>query len=232
MEPVLVSAFVLMENHYQGLDFYIENGIKLLSNDMNKIVFIDKRVIHHFEKYQNDRTHILPISHTDNYLEKYLPRIQQITEGNPAKDTNRFYSIMCNKTEWIRKAIQTNLYDTPYYTWIDFGIYKILDENTDLDMLKKCYDTVRIGHIWDLKRVVNVNINKKICWYFAGGIFGGNKTSLLEFADIMKFETLRYINLHNALVWEVNIWYLIYKQHPHLFSPYSCNHNNSIVNHY
>jgi hypothetical protein len=232
MEPVLVSAFVLLDNHYQGIDFYIKNGEKILSIEMNKIIFIDERAIHHFEKYKNQRTHIIPISHKDNYLADYLPRLQQITEGNPAKDTNNFYSIMCNKTEWIRQAIQTNLYDTDYYTWIDFGIYKIFDDNLQIAALKKCYEKVRIGHIWDLDRVFNVNINKRICWYFAGGIFGGNKNSLIEFADIMKRETLRYISIHNALVWEVNIWIMIYRQHKQLFSPYSCNHNNSIVNNY
>ena len=232
MEPVLVSAFILLDNHYQGLDFYIKNGEKLLAIDMNKVVFIDERVVHLFEKYKSVCTHIIPVSHKDNYLLEYLPRLQQITEGNPAKDTTQFYSIMCNKTEWVRQAIQANLYDSDYYTWIDFGIYKIFDENLRIDSLKKCYDNIRIGHIWDLNRVFNININKRICWYFAGGIFGGNKKSLIEFADIMITKTLEYIDIHNALVWEVNIWFMIYKQHPALFSPYLCNHNNSIVNHY
>ena len=111
-------------------------------------------------------------------------------------------------------------------------MYKILDENLQIDTLKKCYDYVRIANIWDLELQYDVNIHTQICWYFAGGVFSGNKQSLIEFADIMKQETLTYIQLHNALVWEVNIWYMIYKQYPELFSPYKCNHDNSIVNNF
>ena len=122
MEPVLVSAYVFTENHYQSLDFYIENGIKMLSIEMNKIVFIDNRVIGHFEKYKNTQTHIIPFSYEDNYLAAYLPDLQQITIGNPAKDTNLFYSIMCNKTEWIRTAIQLDIYDSNYFSIFPHGI--------------------------------------------------------------------------------------------------------------
>ena len=232
MDPVLVSAYVFTENHYQNLDFYIQNGVKMLSIQMNKIVFIDNRVIRYFETYKNAQTHIIPFSYEDNYLAKYLPKLQEVTNGNPEKDTNLFYSIMCNKTEWIRKAIQLDIYDSNYFTWFDFGMYKIFNENLTIYSLKKCYDSVRIASIWDLNQHHNVNIHKQVCWYFAGGIFGGNKQSLIQFADIMKHETLRYIQSHNALVWEVNIWYTIYKQYPGLFSPYTCNHNNSIVNNF
>ena len=34
------------------------------------------------------------------------------------------------------------------------------------------------------------------------------------------------------LMWEVNIWYLIWKDYPDLFNPYYCDHNESIILNY
>ena len=33
-------------------------------------------------------------------------------------------------------------------------------------------------------------------------------------------------------MWEVNIWYLVYKENKELFDNYYCNHNNTIIDNY
>ena len=48
----------------------------------------------------------------------------------------------------------------------------------------------------------------------------------------MKNETLEFIENNNYLLWEVNLWYILYLKEPELFSPYNCDHNNTIVNNY
>jgi hypothetical protein len=78
----------------------------------------------------------------------------------------------------------------------------------------------------------NVDILRQISWYFAGGVFGGNKNSLLQFADLMKEKCIEIINSYNTIMWEVNIWYILYTENPNLFQPYPCNHSISIIDNY
>lgn len=47
----------------------------------------------------------------------------------------------------------------------------------------------------------NVNIYKNICWYFAGGIFGGNKDYLLYFADEVKLKCEHIIDKYRTLLY-------------------------------
>ena len=232
MKPILVTAFLYNKEHYQNINFYKQYGVQLLEIKQNKVVFMDKSLIDIFLPYENEYTKILPTTETDMYLYPYLNTLDHKIEGNINKDSNFFFSVMCNKTEWLRQAIKLQLYEGEQYIWIDFGIFKIFNQDIQLSNLQNCYNKVRIGHIWDLELIYSVDIKRKIAWYFAGGLFGGNKNKLIEFADIMKETTLNFIKENNYLVWEVNLWYMIYKQHKELFDPYACDHNNSIVNNY
>ena len=36
----------------------------------------------------------------------------------------------------------------------------------------------------------------------------------------------------NTIMWEVNIWYLIYKENKELFNSYGCNHDKTLIDNY
>jgi hypothetical protein len=122
--------------------------------------------------------------------------------------------------------------------WVDFGLRHVFghsdkDYINALNKLKnKKYDNIRIASIDPLYIPLQYDIYTTICWYFAGGVFGGNKDSLILFADVMKGQCKQIVETHGTLMWEVNIWYLIYKSMPWIFDPYECNHNNSILENY
>ena len=86
----------------------------------------------------------------------------------------------------MRDAIKLNVFDTDNFIWVDFGIRHVFkcSDNEFIQKIEslntKIYDSVRIGTIWDLNYLYNINIYKDISWYFAGGVFGGDKESLLE----------------------------------------------------
>ena len=232
MRPILVTAFLHNKEHYHNIDFYMQYGVQILEIKQNKIVFMDKELIDIFLPYENEYTRILPTTENDMYLYPYLKDLNHKVKGKKNKDSNFFFSVMCNKTEWLRQAVELQLYEGDQYIWIDFGIFKIFNQDVQISNLEKCYEKVRIAHIWDLNINYSSNIMKEINWYFAGGLFGGNKNKLIEFADIMKETTLNFIKENNYLVWEVNLWYILYKDHKELFEPYPCDHNNSMVNNY
>ncbi len=123
----------------------------------------------------------------------------------------------------------------------------------------KTYNELRVGKIWDLNKITKrseevyvfgdvdhfqnfdhfkdntewaFNIYETISWAFAGGIIGGHKDKILIFVEKMKNKCIETINTRNTLMWETNIWYLIYVDNKELFDPYFCDHNNSLLDNY
>ena len=227
----IVSGFIFcLNNTNRTIEEYIKYSIQLLKLPHNKIIFIDEKVFEFVEKYQNKHTILIKTKIEDLYLNKY--KLEPIVNtDNPSKDTYDYFTIQCNKTEWVREAINRNIFKTEQFIWIDFGIYHILSD-INLNNLDKRYQKVRIPNIWDLNIVYNCDINKDICWYFAGGVFGGSKSKLIEFADLVKDKCIEYVEKKQHLMWEVNIWYLIWKENKELFEPYLSDHNQSIIENY
>jgi hypothetical protein len=238
---ILVSAFIQNMNTRKDINTseYIEKGKILLKANIPKIIFIDENLINQFEDFMNENTKIIKICKNDIYLyeySKYFSENKVITD-NLDKDTTDYFCMMCSKTEWVRKAIEINYFKDNNYVWIDFGIRKIFkcDDNTfitKIERLNLCqYSKVRIASIWDLNGQFYFN-KYHIMWFFAGGVFGGNKDELIKFADKMKQMCLRMLFSEKMLIWEVNIWYWVYKENPEFFDPYYCLHDDTIVDHY
>lgn len=194
----------------------------------------------------------------NNYLYDYINTITNfnINTDNHSKDTLEYIFVQCHKTEWVKIAIHliahiktiniiyfNNIIQ--HFMWIDFFIYHVINDNILFNKLfKQLYNgyynddinktnSVRIGScIHPNNTTYQPDIYKNIAWYFAGGVFGGNSDSLLLFADLMKKKCINIIQEKNNLMWEVNIWYLLYSTNPELFNLYECNHNSSIIENY
>jgi hypothetical protein len=231
----IVSAFISNVNK-RSID-YINNGITLLSANIPKVIFVDELVYPQLKEYENETTKIIQTSKSNIYLYKYNQLQLQLNTTNLDKDTLEYLFIMNNKTEWMKEAIQLNMFNTSDYVWVDFGIkyiFKCPGEEfvKKIEGLNKQYSQIRIGSIWNLNHKYNVDIYTTINWYFAGGVFGGNKDFLLAFADLTKKKCLSIMEEKKTLMWEVNVWYLVYLENKHLFDPYSCDHNSTLVEHY
>jgi len=242
----LVSAFManITSNEYlktnDNYKKYTEHYIPLLQANINKIIFIDETIIDSYKCYENHNTKIVPFVKESSYLYEHIHALKnfQPISNNLDKDTIQFMFTQCHKTEWIKLAIEMSDDETNQFIWVDFGIkhiFKCSDEEfiQKIERLKECnYDAVRIASIWNIEFDYNKNIYRDICWYFGGGVFGGNRTCLLEFAKAMKLLCLEIMNTKQTIMWEVNIWYLIYQQNRDLFMMYECNHNFSMIDNY
>ena len=122
----------------------------------------------------------------------------------------------------------------------------------------KMYNKIRVGKIWNIDEIYrysedeftlkdpiilqryNIPLNpgyiynmyKTITWAFAGGIIGGDKDKILLFAEKMKDKCIEIILKKNTLMWETNIWHLIYIDNKELFDAYLCDHNNTLIDNY
>jgi len=246
VESTIVSAFVSGVNTRKDFDIsqYIEYGKKLLEIDVPKVIFMELSIYQmYFEKEKKEghypNTVFIMMNRFNMYLYEHIDKITnfQINTGKPDKDTVDFMFVQCNKTEWVKHVVQQNPFKTSQFVWIDFGIYHIvrkdvLFQKTIQRISQTECSKVSICSCWNLRLPFVRNIHKDVAWYFAGGIFGGEGEYLIKFADKMKEETIQYIHKNNSIVWETNIWYLLYKKNAELFTPYLADHNICMLQNY
>ena len=193
----------------------------------------------------------------DIYLYNYKDDITEfnVETNNHSKDTIDYMFVQCHKTEWVKMAIlltrqinKTIDNSNIHFLWIDYGIYHMIrNEDVFKNELEglvtrsntnhKEIKSIRIAGCWDVNLVYNnmnidTDIYKRITWYFAGSMFGGNEMALIEFADKMRTKSIKIIKERKTLMWEINVWYLIFLENRDMFNSYMCNHDTSIISNY
>jgi hypothetical protein len=237
----IVSCFITNVNSIYPIEKYLNDGILMLKAKIPKIIFIEDVIYERVKIYINKYTVIIPIKKTDWYFQDYKDSITDfnLNTNNKMKDTLDFMFTMCNKTEWVKKATELNYFHTDSFIWVDFGIRYIFKNDSDESFIQKIetlkeqeYEKIRIGTIWDINARYLLDIYRDITWYFAGGVFGGPKELLCDFAEKTKGTCIQVINEKKTLMWEVNVWYLVYLENPTLFNCYKCDHNDSLIINY
>lgn len=240
---ILVSAFLWnINNNTRNLETYIQHGLHIINISIQKIIFIEEEIFNLYLKdYSNIYTTFIFIKKEELYLFKYIDQITHfyLNTNNPKKDTLDYMVVMCNKTEWVKQAIELNGNNDDQYIWIDFSIYYIVN-NEELftqsifNLKNKEYKNIRIagGNLYDIDIYKDDNIYHNISWKLLGGIFGGHKDALLSFAELTKKKCIDIIQNKKTLPWEVNVWHMIQKDHPELFDIYLADHNISMINEY
>lgn len=240
----VVTAFMTNINtiDFRDIETYMEYGKKLLNQSIPTVCFLEKKVYEHFFKEEVDKyvnTKFIMFEKTDNYLYEFEDKLTKFSlkTDNPKKDTPGYMFIQCHKTEWVRRAIEWNPFKTENFIWIDFGIYHMIRDDTEFaiavyDATIKKYNSLRIASCRNPNQPYEKDIYRDVAWFFGGSVFGGAKDKLLMFADKTKNKCLEIINEKKHLMWEINIWYLIYKSDPWLFDYYHCNHNSTILQNY
>lgn len=255
----IVSAFINIDSKYRNVDKYVAYGKEFMKIQVPKVIFLDKKVfLEHFaenaELQADPFTKIIPVEKESLFLFPHLHECTNVdkTFWNQSKDSLEYMFVQNNKLEWLREAIEVNFFETSQFVWIDFGISHLFNndsicfQNAVQNLALKEYDNVRVAGIWDLsltfreifpKYTGTHNVLQNVQWYFAGGVIGGHKSALLHFADLVKKKCFFVITEFQLMVWEVNIWYLVYldlkqeNQTKHI-DWFSSNHNESILLNY
>lgn len=227
----IVSAFITNVNNNRAIDKYILHGTKLLNMKYNKIIYIEEEIYYKYFANNNFiNTQFRLLSKSEIYLYNYAKFIENMPERrNIDKDTIDYFFVQCNKTEWIREAIRENYFDSDYFVWIDFGINHVLSfdlNNYNFDITYRN----KIRFAGGIKS--NDDLYNYPQWFFLGGIFGGPKDKLIQFADLVKNKCINTIMDKKLIMWEINIWYLVYLENPELFDIYFANHDDSMIYNY
>lgn len=240
----IVTAFIKNVNNieFRSYEKYIELGKKLLNQAIPTICFLEKDVYENYFAKELDQyplTIFKMFERSDNYLYEYEPLLTEflLQTDNPTKDTPGYMFIQCHKTEWVKMSIEENPFQTEQFVWIDFGIFHMIKDELNFavvlkNLVRKRFNQVRIASCVDLEYPCLKDMYRQVLWYFAGSIFGGHKDQLIQFANIMKEFTVQLMQEKKHIMWEINIWYILYHQNKSLFSCYGCDHNLSILENY
>jgi hypothetical protein len=138
------------------------------------------------------------------------------------------------KTDWMKKAIELNPFNSEQFMWLDFGICHIIKDTNEFNnlIIKKCNNLINPNVIYSptckKDRITNNWFNSYYLYYpifyFAGGMFIGSKKSIDQFDKSVKKQTLKLLQ-DNKITFEVNVWYMIYLENHQLFSLKSGDHN-------
>jgi len=185
---------------------------------------------------------------TDMYFEEVRSSITEfsVDTPHPNKDTIDYMFVQCYKTEWVAMAIALDLArvgaSCGVYTWLDFGIRHMYRSDAEFDaevygIRDRCLalgpggtgSKVLAAGCWNPQAVYYQDIYRQIHWIFAGSVFAGSASALLEFAHRTKAKCLSIIAEKRRLMWEVNVWYMVFLERRALFAFYHGDHNASIL---
>ena len=161
--------------------------------------------------------------------------------GNPEKDTLGYMMVQCQKVEWMNIATCLTPHLLNEYVWIDFGSFHMFHGSVDrfqggLCKLREriCERVSREGRGGAVVRMAGCwqpyvhrpgDIYRDINWTFAGSLFGGGGDAIREFACRMREKCFRILREKNHLMWEINVWVLIFLDCPDLFSWFRSDHS-------
>lgn len=131
-----------------------------------------------------------------------------------SKDTLNYMILMNSKIQFIRNAININVWNTYYFAWIDFSIFYIKINSNIINTLSNLNNS---NIIPESEFIIspscpyaksNGNYIDKPIWRFLGGFFIGDINSLKKLSDIYYNNIEVFFDKYKYIVWEVN--YLIW----------------------
>lgn len=157
---------------------------------------------------------------------------------NQDKDVEGYMMLMHAKTEFLKDAIDRNIWNSTHFSWIDFNISHIFKYhfNDTLNYLKFLSSQHFVDNFFTIPGCTDkMDLNNmyiwlnNVQWRFCGGFIVGDKQSLIDFYQVCKDRMSEFIALHKKLVWEVNYW--AWLESSGYISPrwYAADHNDSMI---
>jgi hypothetical protein len=223
-----VSAFL---NFYNKSEFDLETEYftyfhKLVILEVPIILFLDTSLKNYANTLLDSYKNIKIIFFDKQEL--LFGTISQLPmHKNTDKDTKEYIQFMNNKILFMERAMNSNLFTTNHYAWIDFRIFHIFKNNTRvsqklLDLTKRKY--TKSAYFPGAIHYNRCELNE-INWRFLGGFFILDRDNIVK----LKNETIKIFSSINMLTWEVNIWSILESLKLFDFGWYLADHNDSML---
>lgn len=220
------------------IDQYLSWFDKTLSLNTPMVIYTEEKFKHFVEQRRSSKnTKIIIQNLTEIPYYKYKEKIESILNSqvykSKIKDPNRiecnlslYNIIQYSKFDWIKDAIDKNIFDCQYYFWMDAGCSRFFQ---DVDVLKPWPNEINID-----PNKLNIQGNSNTVFYkiknideyiwdsnciLVGTLFGGSKPVMLNMAKEVKNLFKKYLN-ENKLNNEQIILAILFKKNPELFNVY------------
>jgi hypothetical protein len=190
---------------------------------------------------------------TDLFLWPYKSMAARfsLNTGNPGKDTLEYMMVQCQKSEWAAISLQLlhhlSVSTAKEHVWVDFGAFHMFKGKIDVFQIELYKmrnranrrilqsgesPRVQFARCWDPNHPYVGDIYRDVNWSFAGSVFGGGAAAIQTFALYMREKCFQILREKNTIMWEINLWLLIYREHPELFALYPSDHSEILFLYY
>ena len=245
-KTTIVTAYFKLPQSKASHDKYTEWMQNMLMNNNPMIIFCDSSSVDQLQEYRKDFleiTKIIPIEFKDFYCYKYFPSFvnDYNTKDHERNHNPYLYLIWNEKTHFLKRAIEMNVFTSDYFLWVDIGCFRHpnikylkwpnpdkinpLDNNKILlngvyPFTPEEYNCDHLNNLTDFKYIIG-----RIC----AAIFGGNSKTILKWHDIY-YEMLEYfININRFVGKDQNIMNsiaVIHKDIVQIINPDDFEHND------
>lgn len=229
-------------------EYYLENGVRLLSLPDPMIVFVDEKMIPFVSAHRRGKsTWIFPIKleGLDSY--KYLDRIKKIMESPeyrsrlvfkecPECSIPEYDVVMFGKFDCLSLAIDRNPFATENFAWIDFGIHRHMLQNHMLNapLLRQGVQDPKIKILcrsYPRKRDLDIEtFYTSHSTRLLGAFFSGSKENFKVLIDLVKKEIEIAIS-KNVIDSDQSILSSVFLKNQELFSIY-CGDSSDVISNY
>lgn len=155
------------------------------------------------------------------------------------KDTTNYLPLTWSKIFFVEEIVNLNPFKTPFFGWIDFGIYSTsiydlpkMDDYSQLFIQDENNKKIRI---LELRKIIKEEIEdihvytSLFRWKIAGGLWTGHKTYIDQFINLFK-ENLFMLLANRIAAHEEAIFGILFYYHRSIFEPYYGNYYQILVN--
>jgi hypothetical protein len=212
------------------LQFYFDHFLKFANEGYPIVLFLDNEVK---KEWNQSLLNYKNVTTINDFPFNNFPLVSQYpkettklpSQRNLTKDTYEYIVLMNSKLNLILNSL--NKVETEYVAWIDFGIFKILQNETKIKKLEYIQipnDKILIPGC----HKVNSSNDDFPNWRFCGGLLFGKPLTFLKFYELTNsyFEKNKD---NQSITWDVNVWAHIEEECPELFEWYKADHNDKIL---
>jgi len=205
-----VSAFLDLSEDRTALrspDTHLQHFVKIARSGINVHLFLNKAcvsfepVLREFPNVYIEYIELSDLRTFPSAQQAQLPAVRNI-----AKDTRNFLLFINAKPEFVYRAIRRNVWKTMQYYWIDFGIFHVIGDVPRAQKRLRQISTQQFSGLFipGCTAMAPFDYFNYVCWRFCGGVFAGDRQSLIDFYEAVFKEYDQMVQ--KGLTWEVNTW--------------------------
>jgi hypothetical protein len=128
MTTYVTAIYNLDERKYCTTEMYLNYFKELADTEINIHLFLQPKLYDEYIQVIGERNtvFITKLEFEDLLFYKQLHglEISLPIYRNPEKDTLDYMILINSKVEFVKRAIDTNVYNSNHFSWIDFGIQR------------------------------------------------------------------------------------------------------------